>query len=226
MAVCRLIVAAGLLAQVLVPVAAVAVDATLVGSPSVSPVPLLPGRAADVVVTLRAAGRVTPPMQLEIRVGASVLGRLSDAALDANQTKAYRVTITVPGAASGTLDLRVWAWGTEIGRASAGVQASAGPTTGGAPLESQRPASARSALQPPSVASLTQTVTTAQASVTGNRGQAVATAPSVASLTQTVTTAQASVTGNRGTAAASTAAPRPSLTQTVTTAPASVTGNR
>ena len=106
MAVRRLIVAIGLLAQVLVPVAAVAVDATLVGDPSVSPVPLLPGRAADVVVTLRAAGRETPPVQLEIRVGASVLGRLSDAALGANQTKAYRVTITVPGAASGTLDLR------------------------------------------------------------------------------------------------------------------------
>jgi len=87
-------------------------------------------------------------------------------------------------------------------------------------------AAARVMVRPPAVPSLTQTLTTTQASMTGNRGQVAASAPSpVPSLTQNLTTAQASMTGNRGQAAAA-APPVPSLTQTLTTPAASMTGNR
>ena len=125
-----LIVVAGLVAQALVPVVAVAADATLVGTPTVSSAP---GGSAAVAITLRAGPRPTAPVLLEVRVGGGVVGRLADAPLSANQTKLYRIPITVPGNAAGTLELRIFGWGTELGRASAAVQATSEGAASGTP---------------------------------------------------------------------------------------------
>lgn len=199
--------------------ASAAPEATLVGAPTVSPSPLVAGGPAEVTVTLRAdAKKATAPVALEVHAGKTPIGKLADAALGPNQTKTYRIAIKVPADAAKTLELRVLAWGTELGRARAAVKASGTPEAAvGAASQPARPAT------PPPVPSLTQTVTTAAVSVTGNRGSQAA-APPLPSLTQTVTTAAVSITGNRG--AQASAPPVPSLTQTVTTPAVSIVGNR
>ncbi|HEV8585035.1 MAG TPA: hypothetical protein VGT02_08705 [Methylomirabilota bacterium] len=193
---------------------AMAADAVLVGTPTVSPSPVVPGGAADVSVTLRAGAKPTAPVQLEVQVSKTGIGKLADAALGANQTKTYKIPIKVPADAAKALDLKIVGWGTTLGQVTVAVQAKTPPTTASPP-----PAKVAS---PSPVPSLTQTVTTSRASLTGDRGSRPPVPPP--SLTQTLTTASASLTGNRGSQPPIPAPP--SLTQTVTTPSASLTGNR
>lgn len=195
---------------------AMAADALLVGTPTVSPSPLVPGAAAEVVVTLRAvAKKATAPVQLEVYAGKAAVGKLADAPLGANQSKTYRIPIKVPADAAKGLDLKIVGWGAELGHVSVAVKpppASAPATTGAPPAGSRPP-----------LPSLTQTVTTGRATMTGNRGQQGA-PPPPPSITQTVNTAPTSMTGNRGQQPIP--PPPPSITQTVNTPSATMTGNR
>jgi hypothetical protein len=134
-------------------------------------------------------------VQLEVRIGATVAGKLAEASLGANQTRTYKIGFAVPATTAKAIDLRILGWGAELGRAQAAVQAPAA-----APGSAPKPAAATAPAAPKSpaakVPSLTQTVTTAQASLTGNRGTQPP-PPPLPSLTQTVTTPEASLTGNR-----------------------------
>jgi len=220
-----------------------AADAVLVGTPTVSPSPLVPGSAADVTVTLRAdAKKATAPVLLEVLAGKAVVGKLADAPLGANQSKAYKIAIKVPADAVKKLDLRIMGWGAELGTASVAVKEAVKealkepvrepvkPAKEATPVKPPPPAPPPPATPPPAAArpaapppSLTQSVNTARATLTGNRGQQ-GTPPPPPSLTQSVNTSPASMTGNRG--QQQVPPPPPSLTQTVNTPSATMTGNR
>jgi hypothetical protein len=197
-------------------------EASVVGKPAVSPGPVAPGRPAELTVTLRAGGKPTPPVQLEVRLGGAVVGKLADKPLGANQTRAFKIPISVPAGVTGLLDLRVLGWGAELARVSAptpersAAPASAATKPPAAAAPGGRPAG------PPPVASVTQTLTTRSATLIGDRG--VRPAPPPPTVTQTLTTAAASLTGNRG--AQPPPPPPPSVTQTVTTPAATLTGDR
>ncbi len=86
---------------------------------------------------------------------------------------------------------------------------------------------ASAARRPPSVPSVTQTLTTGEISMSGRRGAGrPGGVPPIPSVTQALTTGEVSMAGRRGAPRAGAPPPVPSVTQTLTTGEVSMTGRR
>ena len=106
----------GLAALLLAPARARADGAlTLKGAASVNPSTLIPGKDATVTVEVAASKQDAKTVQLQVRIGAQVIGSLAGDSLGANKTGKYSVKIAVPPDAKNPVTLAIW--GQEIGRA-------------------------------------------------------------------------------------------------------------
>lgn len=95
----------------------------LAGKLEVIPAPLVSGKEATVTVPVKTGKEPARQVQLEIRLGAQVVGKLTEAGLGAGQTRAYKVKLAVPADAKGTLTLTIWGQGAQIGQTTVQVAA-------------------------------------------------------------------------------------------------------